>query len=164
MVTAGTYGKEHFFRYSGSLDVLTQTLLDQTAECNWMLDAWAVFSNHYHFIGSPGDKARQLPDLVRRIHSSTARHVNLRDQSVDRRVWFQYWDTTLTYEASYLARIKYVQQNPVRHGLVSVADQYPYCSAALFAQRAPAELQRRLLGFRIDKVNVTDPYDSVWIE
>ena len=31
---------------------------------------------------------------------------------------------------SYLARLNYVHQNPVKHGLVRVANQYRWCSAA----------------------------------
>jgi hypothetical protein len=39
-------------------------------------------------------------------------------------VWYNFRDTRLTYEKSYLARLNYVYQNAVKHGLVPVANQY----------------------------------------
>ncbi len=51
LVTAGTYQKRHHFREPARLDLLEDTLLTQAAEYGWDLEAWAVFSNHYHFVG-----------------------------------------------------------------------------------------------------------------
>ncbi len=53
IVTAGTYKKEHFFRTSERLAYLTQALLTLAEEYRWRLQAWAVFSNHYHFVAEP---------------------------------------------------------------------------------------------------------------
>ena len=164
IVTAGTYCKQHFFRTSNLLEFLMRTLLNQASECGWDLDAWTVFSNHYHFIGSARAGAMPLATMIRRIHSISAREVNKVNNIQGQRVWFQYWESTLTYEASYLARLKYVHENPVRHGIVATAEAYPFCSARLFAEQAPAELQNRVVAFKCDRVNVLDPFDAIWIE
>jgi hypothetical protein len=39
-------------------------------------------------------------------------------------VWFQSWDTQLTNEGSWLARLKYTHENAVHHGLVPQATHY----------------------------------------
>jgi len=31
-------------------------------------------------------------------------------------LWYEFWDTHLTFEKSWLARLNYVHQNPVKHG------------------------------------------------
>jgi putative transposase len=36
---------------------------------------------------------------------------------------YEFWDTRLTFEKSWFARLNYVHQNPVKHGLVPVANQ-----------------------------------------
>ena len=55
MVTCGTYLKQHHFRGAERLQFLCEALLRTAAEYNWNLQAWAVFSNHYHFVAlSPG--------------------------------------------------------------------------------------------------------------
>ena len=54
--TASTYQKAHHFRGSERLSVLHCGLPAVACDFGWSLEAWAVFSNHYHFIGhSPPD-------------------------------------------------------------------------------------------------------------
>ena len=62
-----------------------------------------------------------LRDLVREIHSRTAIALNRHDATPGRKVWHNFWDTRLTHERSYFARLNYVHQNPVKHGLVTAA-------------------------------------------
>jgi putative transposase len=57
------------------------------------------------------------------LHFETACHVNRLDQRTDRNVWFNYGETRLTYEKSYLARLSYVHRNAVKHRLVSTPGQ-----------------------------------------
>jgi putative transposase len=60
MVTAGTYRKVHHFRDPGRLTLLQDQLLSLALESAWQLQAWAVFSNHYHFIATSGEGAAPL--------------------------------------------------------------------------------------------------------
>jgi putative transposase len=99
------------------------------------LEAWAIFSNHYHVVGhSPADQdtAKNLSRMLGLLHEKTAKWVNKLDDASARKIWHNYRETRLTYEKSYLARLNYVHQNPVKHGLVPVANQYPWCSARWF--------------------------------
>ena len=124
IVTAGTYLKEHHFKGAERLCVLQRGLLKLAEENGWHLEAWAVFSNHYHFIAISQSDPNSLRTVVSKLHTLTARHLNQLDATQGRKVWFQYWDTHLTFERSYLARLNYVHHNPVKHGLVSDARQY----------------------------------------
>src|SRR5690242_10166121 len=131
-VTAGTYLRPHRFKGQERLAVLHRGLLKVAADFGWRLEAWSVFSNHYHFIGhSPADDAtaESLSRMLGLLHEKTAKWVNRLDGTPARKVWHNFRDTRLTYEKSYLARLNYVHQNPVNHGLVPVANQYPWCSA-----------------------------------
>ena len=64
----------------------------------------------------------------------------------------------LTHQYSYLARLNYVHRNPVKHGLVKVANQYPWCSAAWFERTASPAQVKTIYSFKTDKVNVYDDY------
>ena len=158
MVTAGTYQKAHHFRDPARLTLLQDQLLALTREHRWQLQAWAVFSNHYHFIAVSSPGAVPLLSVIRRLHASTAQAVNRLDGTEGRRLWFEYWDTRLTFERSYLARLHYVHQNPVRHGLVGAATSYPWCSAGWFEQRAQPSFFHTVTSFKIDRVHVPDDY------
>ena len=160
-VTASTYHQLHHFRGSENLRDLQRELLTLSAESGWQLEAWAMFSNHYHFVGhSPVGEtgAGSLLDLLRQLHSRTALRINRRDSSPNRKVWFNFWETRLTHHTSYLARLNYTHQNPVRHGLVAVANEYPWCSAAWFERTASPARVKTLYRFKGDRVHVSDEY------
>ena len=162
MVTAGTYLKAHHFRKPYLIDFLQATLFSEADKSGWQLQAWALFSNHYHFIAVSPDEARNLKSLLQRLHSITAREANRVNGSNGRQVWHQYWDTHLTYERSYYARLKYVHQNPCKHGLVAVASAYPWCSAAWFERTATPAYVKTIGGFKTDTVKVQDDFEVVW--
>ena len=161
IVTAGTFGKEHHFRGPERLDFLEGKLLSVSKQFGWNLEAWAVFSNHYHFVGNSRADSGKLDDFLKQLHAETAIEVNRWDDRPGRQVWFNYWDTQLTFEKSYLARLNYVHQNAVRHGLVPVANQYRWCSAAWFERTATPAQVRTIYGFKIDRIKVVDDYDPL---
>src|SRR5882724_5091517 len=55
-VTSGTLHKQRLFDTPVKLDLLERMLLSTAKKLIWHLEAWAVFSNHYHFV------ARGAPD------------------------------------------------------------------------------------------------------
>src|SRR6185369_2245009 len=153
-LTVGTYLKAHHFRSRDRLHVLHRGLLTVARDFGWRLEAWAVFSNHYHFIGhSPetAPDAANLSGMLRLFHTKTAAWVNRLDKTPYRKGWHNYRETRLTYEKSYLARLNYVHQNPVRHGLVPVANQYPWCSARWLERVASPAIVRSIYRFKINR-------------
>ncbi len=74
-------------------------------------------------------------------------------------MWHNFWDTKLTFEKSYLARLNYVHQNAVKHGLVTVANQYRWCSAAWFERTATPAQMKTIYSFKIDQVRVADDFE-----
>jgi len=161
-VTAATCDKENIFRGAERLRYLHDTLLTVARDLNWELEAWAVFSNHYHFVAHapPGSQSGEtLRELIRLVHGRTAVWANRRDGLSHRRVWHNYWDVRLTYQKSYYARLCYTHQNPVKHGLVRLASHYPWCSAQWFETTAQPAQVRTIYGFKIDRLHVVDDFD-----
>jgi len=161
-VTASTFEKRHHFRGPDRLAVLHRGLLKVALDFGWRLEAWAVFSNHYHFVGhSPEteETAKSLSQMLGVLHSKTAGWIIGLEKDDSLQVWHNYWDTRLTYQKSYLARLNYVHQNPVRHGVVSVANQYPWCSARWFERTASAAMVNSIYRFKIDTIDVGDEFE-----
>jgi len=152
-VTSGTYLKAHYFRRTDRLVVLHRGLLCICQDFGWDLEAWSVFSNHYHFVGHSPAKVRDATNLSQMLgvlHTKTARWLNGLDGTPQRKVWYNFWDTRLTFERSYLARLNYVHQNAVKHGLVPVANLYPWCSAAWFERTASPAQVKRIYRFKVE--------------
>jgi putative transposase len=163
-VTGGTLYKQHFFSKYCYLSFFQENLFRVTAEGNWKLRAWAVFSNHYHFMAHALTNACELARVIQRLHGSSARWVNQQDGVEGRRVWYQYWDREITNKSSYYARLVYINQNAVSHGLVPVATQYPFSSARLFERKLSSAAQRMLSGFIPSKVREHDPFEPVFCQ
>jgi putative transposase len=158
MVTCGTIGKQHLFNTPEKKFLLQDTLLNIAAKYNWSLTAWAIFSNHYHFIGKTVDSPQSLPIFINKMHNISALHLNKMDDQLGRNVWFQYYDSKLNFKNSYYARLNYVINNPVKHKLVENAIEYPWCSAAWFKETANKEFRKKVEGFKWDFVKVDDDY------
>jgi len=161
-VTAATYRKAHHFQGADRISVLHRGLLAVASEFGWQLEAWAVFSNHYHFVAhSPvGDRtAQSLGTMLGKLHGKTSSWINKLDGSAGRKVWHNYWETGLTHRTSYLARVNYVHQNAVKHGLVNTAWMYPWCSAGWFQRTATRAQVEIIFGMKTDLLNIPDDYE-----
>ena len=133
-------------------------MLQLAEDFNWQLQAWAILANHYHFMARSPHNPANLPAFLSNLYVCTAKYVNTQDNMPNRRVWWQYWDSRITYQYSYLARLNYVNQNPVRHGIVQVATAYPWCSAHWFEETTPTSFYKTVSSFKIDRVNVVDDF------
>jgi putative transposase len=161
-VTAGTYLKQHHFRGDERLRLLCDALLVVAGKYRWNLQAWAVFSNHYHFVAlSPPDPA-SLRGLINELHSQTSAAANQDDRTPGRQVWYQYWDTHLTYQKSYFARLSYVHRNAVHHHLVKEPSLYPWCSAGWFQRRATTSFYKTIMQFGIERLKLPDDFEVDW--
>jgi putative transposase len=161
-VTASTYLREPRFAGKARLAVLHRGLLKVAADFGWQLEAWAVFSNHYHFVGhSPADEdsAASLSQMLGLLHERTAKWINKLDSAPARKVWHNFRETRLTYEKSYLARLNYTHQNPVKHGLVPVANLYPWCSARWFERTATPAQIKTIYKFKTSQIKVPDDFE-----
>jgi len=163
IVTGATLYKRDVFYDAVRLNCLQQTAFDFTKQGGWRLISWSFFSNHYHMIAKSHSDSLTLSRLVQGFHSKSAREVNRLDSKPGRRVWYEYWDRCLTIQSSYYARLNYVNNNPVRHGLVSVASQYPFCSAGLYEMKASPAFQRRLSSYNYGRVCEVDDFEPTHI-
>ena len=158
MVTGAILYNQHLLSEDRRKEFVLQTLLEHAALLGWSLQAWAVLNNHYHFVAQSPENAMTLKKLIRQLHSITAIQLNKWDQTPGRQIWCNYWDSCLTYERSYLARLHYVHMNPVKHGLADNAMDYPFCSYKWFVDQGDKVLKDQVFAQPIDRVKVFDDF------
>ena len=158
MITAGTLHKARLFDTPAKMGLFCDTTLELVADYSLSLRAWAFFNNHYHLIVGFQDSVRPHRVFVRHLHRELALRLNDMDATPSRKVMYQFWDTELTFEKSYLVRLSYVHQNAVHHGLVPVANQYRWCSARWFERKARPSFVSTVYSFKTDKLNVADEF------
>ena len=158
-VTASTLHKARIFNSPEKLDLVTGRLLNTAKRHGWCLRAWAMLANHYHFVAdSPEGSGETLRAWLTEFHRTTAIALNKLDDTAGRRVWFNFRETHITHQTSYLARLRYVNENPVHHKLVTAARDYRWCSAAWFETNAPGSFIASVARFKTDKLNVPDDF------
>ena len=156
-ITGATYQREQFYREPVALDELQAILFAETEAHGCWLQSWALLTNHYHLVVRSG----RVREMIAAFHSRAARALNEREGVRGRRVWFQYWDKTLTYEGSWLARLRYTNENPAHHGVVADARKYRWCSASWFETTAPAKFVDAVSKVKIDALRVYDPFEPL---
>lgn len=136
--------KDDLQRYAKIEDYLDRGLGDCTlhdsraasiVEENWLhgdgqqyrLLAWVVMPNHVHLLV----EIWQTPmvELIKAWKGYSARHVN---RALERRgtLWQdKYWDRYTRDEAHYRKVVHYIENNPVKAGLVKAPEEWPFSSA-----------------------------------
>ncbi len=161
IVTCGTLHKQAHLTTPERLTEFRDLLFRYAAKHGWRLQAWAILANHYHFVGlSPetADDAASLRLFLGQLHEISTKRLNRRDNVAKRRVWYNYWDTHISHRTSYYARLKYVHDNPVHHGIVLNAANYEWCSRAWLEREARRAQVKMIDGFKTDQLNIPDEF------
>jgi REP element-mobilizing transposase RayT len=116
---------------------IVESVLTHFDGARYRLLAWVIMPNHVHSIleQMPGHR---LGDIVRSWKNYSARRINsLRDRHGA--VWApDYFDRFIRNEDHLANAIHYVEDNPVKAGLVSSPDKWPFSSFAARRDRSAA--------------------------
>jgi REP element-mobilizing transposase RayT len=94
---------------------------------HYSLHAFVVMPNHVHLLATP---AVTLPKLTRSLKGITAKRANAMLALVGKPFWLQEsYDHLVRHEREYEKIVNYIEENPVRAGIVSVASDYRWSSA-----------------------------------
>ena len=158
IVTCGIYQKQHLLNTPERLSLVQNMLFAVAEEFGWKLQAWAILSNHYHFVATTQSDPKDLSRMLSKLHTLTAKELNLEDSQPGRKVWHQFWDSHITFPGAYFARLKYVHHNPSHHGVVENYENYEWCSAAWFARTADPAFYKTVNSFKVDRLKVRDEF------
>ena len=158
IITAATLHRKPLFDCGAKLDLLRDTTFELARNYALILQGWVLFANHYHLVIDFENNTTPHNDFMQHLHRELAVRLNRIDATPGRRVMYGFWDTCLTFEKSWLARPNYVHQNAVKHGLFSIANEYPWCSASCFESNARPGCVKSVYSLRTDPIKVPDDF------
>lgn len=158
MITSGLINKKPILDTDYRKQLVCDILFQQTYRLGWILEAWAVLSNHYHFIARSPDNVYSMPELIRSIHSMSSVELNRMDLTPGRKLWHNYWDTCITDDASYKARLLYVHANPLKHKVVKDPLDYKFCSYQWFTSICEEAVKMEILSHSMDRLNIPEKF------
>ena len=126
MLTVSIYQKEPLIAFPKRKMEWVSAFYKAAEIYGWQITSWVILHNHYHAIVQSPENAASLSKFIGSYHKFTARLWNEEDNIAGRKVWWNYWDTCIRSESDYYTRLRYVFWNPVKHGLMSVPEEYKF--------------------------------------
>lgn len=114
-ITSRTINGHWFLQPDKYKKILLDIIKTKTKDLNVPLIAYAILTNHYHLIVDMKNGA-ELSKLIRQINGSSARQINQADSAIDRKIWWNYFETYLKDERDFYIHLNYIHQNPIKHG------------------------------------------------
>jgi putative transposase len=141
IITAATFEHRHLLSTSERRTNFELALIKTFCDLEMELIAWVVLPNHYHVLMN-AQKIEGVSGGLKRLHGRTSREWNQLDDANQRRVWYKYSDRKIRGERHYYATLNYIHHNPVKHGYVSLEQDWPWSSWRLYAQDYGSEWLR----------------------
>jgi Transposase and inactivated derivatives len=131
------------------IDLLRACVRAVRARRPFVSDAWVVLPDHLHAIWTlpPGDEDYSVRwmDIKRRFALALPRTEWLSEVRQGRRergIWQRrFWEHAIRDEEDFRRHIDYIHYNPVKHGCVSRAADWPYSTFRRYVQRALLPLE-----------------------
>jgi len=158
IITASTYKRKRFFLTEDLRSLLLSSILHYFSKYSWCIKAYAILANHYHLLALASENNTSLSIIINNIHRYTAHKINEINSTPGMKVWWNYWDTCLTYENSYYARLNYIHFNPVKHGYVDDPTKWKFSSYNEFCELDYPEAKKVEKEFPFDRVKVFDEF------
>lgn len=122
--TATTYRRRRLLNCQEAHVVLLDIWTRSGAHDGWFVGDYLLMPDHVHFFARFGRDSKSMAEWVKMWKSLSARAL---DKDSGMAVWQpDYFDRFLRSGESYSEKWAYVQDNPVRAGLVPQADDWPF--------------------------------------
>lgn len=125
-ITCRTVDGNWFLRPESYKQILLDKIHQKTDKFATPLIAYAILHNHYHLMLKIA-AAAIIPKFIRELNGSSARAINEADSSIDRKIWWNYYDHIIRNEEDFFKHLNYIHQNPIKHQ-VSKTFSYQFSS------------------------------------
>jgi putative transposase len=128
-VTSRTWESRKLFIAEPICQVFVDTLLRYRQDGAFALHAFVLMPDHFHILLTPAQD-KTLERAVQLIKGGSA-HALGKERQLRFPVWQRgFSDHRVRDAADYAVHIRYIEQNPVRKGMVAEAAEYPWSSTS----------------------------------
>lgn len=127
-ITTCTHQRRPILACEPALAVLREESSDALARHGWLVGRYVVMPDHVHFFCAECTHTgvKSLSEFVKRWKEWTAKRL-VQTLGLQAPIWQkQFFDHVLRHDESYAEKWNYVVENPVRAGLVTEADSWPW--------------------------------------
>ena len=125
LVTAVTAQRHSLFQVTATAELFEQTLLDYHSQGKFLLHAFVIMPDHFHALITPAPDV-SLEKAMQFIKGGFSFRLKSKHD-----VWMRSFnESQVATEEKFMSCVRYIVENPVRRGLVTSPDAYPFSSAA----------------------------------
>jgi putative transposase len=118
------------------IDILRDAVRQTQSRTPLHIDAWVVLPDHMHCLWTLPDGDLDFSSRWSAIKINFSRHIPAgeyrsasRAAKRERGIWQRrFWEHTIRDDRDYAAHVDYIHFNPVKHGLVASAADWPFSS------------------------------------
>ena len=123
-VTSVTAQRRRLFQVTVTAELLQRTILDYLGQGKFLLHAFVIMPDHFHALITPAADV----SLEKAMQFSNGGFSFRLKSKLD--VWMRGFNESQIMSAEKFAGcVRYIEENPVRKGLVSVSEEFPFSSA-----------------------------------
>jgi putative transposase len=115
------------FNEEGDYLVFLRTLQDTAAENGVLVHAFVLMTNHYHIMVTP-QRERVVPLMMKTLGEEYVLYFNNKTDRIGTLWTGRYRGLAIGDEQYALSCLRYIEQNPVRAGMVKTAEAYSWSS------------------------------------
>jgi len=135
LVTAITAERRSLFQVTATAELLERTLLDYRGQGKFLLHAFVIMPEHFHALITPAPDV-SLEKAMQFIKGGFSFRLKSKHD-----VWMRSFnESQILSEEKYISCVRYIEENPVRRGLVATANAYPFSSAGRSLDSMPLHL------------------------
>jgi putative transposase len=126
-ITSATYLMKSLFQSERMANLFLEVLENYRRQHKFLLHEFVLMPDHFHMLLTPTEKLEKAVQLIKGGFSFRAR----KELEFGGEIWeHSFHDRRVRDELEYERFREYIHQNPVKRGLVAMAEEYPYSSAA----------------------------------
>jgi putative transposase len=124
MVTAVTAERRSLFQVTAKAELLEQTILDYRTQGKFLLHSFVIMPDHFHALITPAPDI-SLEKAMQYIKGGFSFRLKSKFD-----VWMRSFnESQISTQEKFLSCARYIEENPVRRGLVATPDAYCFSSA-----------------------------------
>jgi putative transposase len=125
-ITAGTFQKQQLLQSDRMASLFLDVLLGYRSQEKYLLHEFVLMPDHFHLLITPVSTLERALQLIKGGFSFRAR----RELCFQGEIWEKsFYDRRVRDWEEYSAFRQYIHRNPVRGGLATIPEKYPYTSA-----------------------------------
>jgi len=125
LVTAVTAQRRSIFQVTATAKLLEQTIFDYRSQRRFLLHAFVIMPDHFHAVITPAPEV-SLEKAMQFIKGGFSFRLKSKLE-----VWMRSFnESQIMSEEKFMNCVRYVEENPVRRGLVLAPQSHPFSSAA----------------------------------